>query len=149
MSENVKPNERIQLLSQMLNMDPKFWPYPIPKMLNMKLIEVQEGYAKVEVIVQKEWLNPVGIMHGGLLVTLMDEMMGLVGYTLNLPNAYATINLQADFLKSVTAGETIIAEGKICKSGKQIVNAESNVYNTKGQLICKSGSNLVAITKRT
>lgn len=147
MSDTVE-NLRVKLLSQMIGISPDYWPYPIPKMLGMQLLEVGEGTAKVKVVVKSEWLNPTGIMHGGLLVTLMDEMMGLCAYTLNMPAPFSTINLTADFFRSAKAGEELIAEGRMIKAGRQIVNAESSIFNSEGKLVCKSGSNLLAVAKK-
>lgn len=142
-------NPRVELLSKMIGVSPDYWPIPIPKWLRMELVEVTEGAATVKTVVQPEWLNPLGIMHGGILVTLMDEMMGLCGYTLNNPQGYATINLTADFLKSAKQGDTIIAKGKVIKKGMQIIHAESTIENTKGEIIAKSTSNLLAINKKS
>jgi len=148
MNTSETANSRVSLINQMRGISPDFWPYPIPKFLGMELIEVKEGYAKVQVTVKKEWLNPSGIAHGGILVTLMDEMMGLCAYTLNMPTPYSTINLTADFFKSAAGGATLIAEGKIVKAGKLVINAEAVVWNDKGEMVCKSGSNLIAINRK-
>jgi uncharacterized protein (TIGR00369 family) len=148
MTASTSENPRVALLRQMKGVSPDYWPYPIPKFLGMELMEVEEGYAKVKVVVKPEWLNPTGIAHGGILVTLMDEMMGLCTYTLNMPNPFSTINLTADFFKSAAPGSVMIAEGRIIKSGRQIVNAESVICNEAGQMLARSGSNLLAINKK-
>lgn len=146
---NEHENPRVVLLKKAIGMGPDIWPIPIPKMLRMELLEVNEGTATVKTTVQKEWLNPLGIMHGGFLVMLMDEMMGLVGYTLNNPQGYATINLTADFLRSVREGDVITARGKVIRKGMQIIHAESVIENAKGDIVAKSTSNLVAISKKS
>jgi uncharacterized protein (TIGR00369 family) len=148
MSTSSTENTRVSLLKQMKGVSPEYWPYPIPKFLGMEILEVEEGYAKVKVVVKKDWLNPSGIAHGGILITLMDEMMGLCAYTLNMPTPYSTINLTADFFKSAAAEAILIAEGKIVKAGRQIINAESIVWNEDGKIVCKSGSNLLSINKK-
>ena len=141
-------NERVELLSKMIGLDPKFWPYPIPKNLNLQLLEVQAGSAKMKTIVQKEWLNPLLILHGGIMVMLMDEAMGMCGYTLNNGQRYATINLNADFFASAKENDVIYIYGKIEKTGRQLIHAVSHIENEQGRVIAKSNSNLLSFVPK-
>lgn len=141
-------NDRVQLLSKMIGTDPKFWPYPISRNFNLELLEVREGYAKLKTIVHKDWLNPLHIMHGGYLITLMDEAMGLSVFTLNREQKFATINLNADFFASAKEGDTIIIIAEIEKIGKQTIHAIAKVENESGRPLTKSSSNFFALQAR-
>jgi uncharacterized protein (TIGR00369 family) len=143
MSTEVNP--RVEMLRKMIGTDPDFWPFPIPKFLKMQLLEVEEGFVKAKFVVQKEWLNPLNIMHGGILATLMDELMGVGSYTLNRPNGHASINMNIDFLYGAKEGDVLIAEGILLRKGKKIVHAEAKVWNEAGTLIAKSSSNLAVV----
>lgn len=134
-------------MSQMIGIEPKFWPYPIPRNLNIELLEVEEGYIKMKTQVVKDWLNPLKIMHGGIMVTLMDEAMGICGYTLNSEHGYATINLTADFFSSAKEGDEIFIYGKIEKKGRQLIHATSYIEHSSGKIVSKSTSNLLAFSK--
>jgi uncharacterized protein (TIGR00369 family) len=146
---NESENPRVALLKKAIGLGSDIWPIPIPRMLRMELLEVAEGRAVIKTTVQKEWLNPLGIMHGGFLVMVMDEMMGLAGYTLNNPQGYATINLTADFLRSAREGDVLTAQGNVIRKGMQIIHAESVIENEKGEIVAKSTSNLLAISKKS
>lgn len=141
-------NERVELLSKMIGLDPKFWPYPIPKNLKLELVEIKEGEVVMKTIVQKDWLNPLLIMHGGIIVTLMDEAMGICAYSLDNGQRYATINLNADFFSSAKENEIIYIFGKIEKRGRQLINAIARVENENGKIIAKSNSNLLALAPK-
>ena len=141
-------NERVELLSKMIGLDPKFWPYPIPKNLNLQLLEVQAGSAKMKTIVQKEWLNPLLILHGGIMVMLMDEAMGMCGYTLNNGQRYATINLNADFFFFFKENDVIYIYVKFEKIGRQLIHAVSHIENEQGRVIAKSNSNLLSFVPK-
>ncbi|MCO5232778.1 MAG: PaaI family thioesterase [Chitinophagales bacterium] len=142
------PNERISLLSKMIGTDPKFWPYPISRNFNLRLLEVKEAYVKMQTTVQKDWLNPLQIMHGGYLITLMDEAMGLCVYTLNHDKKFATINLNADFFASSKEGDIIIIIAEIEKVGKQAIHASARIENEAGRILTKSSSNFFALQPR-
>ena len=141
--ENIESNERVKLLSQMIGLDPKFWPNPIPRNLQIHLMKVSEGYIKFQVTVSKDWLNGLHIMHGGIMVTLMDEAMGVAGFTLNMQQRYATIDLNVDYISSAREGEVLLIHGKIEKSGKQLLRASAYIETESGKLISKSTSNLL------
>ena len=42
------------------------------KLLGIELTELSNGYAKAEMKVTKELLNPIGSIHGGCLYTIAD-----------------------------------------------------------------------------
>jgi len=146
---NKDTNERVQLLSKMIGTDPKHWPFPITRNLEVHLLEVNIGSIKFKVTVKEDWLNPLNILHGGIMVTLMDDAMGIAVYTLNQENRFASINLNTDFFKSVKEGEQIFIHSKIEKAGRQVVHATAYIENEKGQLIAKSTSNLVVFPKKS
>ena len=143
-----KTNERVELLSKMIGVEPQYWPYPIPKNLNLQLLEVDAGTTKMKTIVQKDWLNPLHIMHGGIMVTLMDEAMGMCGYTLDNGQRYATINLNAEFFASAKENDVIYIFGKIEKIGRQLIHAVSHIENEEGRVISKSSSNLLSFVPK-
>ena len=42
----------------------------------MKLVELREGYAKVELTIDESSMNYMGSMHGGLIYTMADVAAG-------------------------------------------------------------------------
>lgn len=143
--EQSNDNERVLLMRQMIKKDPSFWPYPIPRNFNLHLLEIRRGFVKLETKVQADWLNPLKIMHGGILITLMDEAMGFCGYTLDNGQRYATINLNAEFFASAKENETIVITATIEKEGRQLIHAIADIKNEKGRILTKSSSNLLAL----
>lgn len=146
---NEPTNERIEILSKMIGTDPKHWPFPITRNLEVNLLDVSVGAIKFKVTVKEDWLNPLQILHGGIMITLMDDAMGIAVYTLNREDRFASINLNTDFFKSVKEGEDIFIYSKIEKAGRQVVHATAYIENEKGQLIAKSTSNLVVFSKKS
>ena len=46
------------------------------KLLGIELTELSDGYAKATMKVTKEFLNPIGSLHGGCLYTIADIVGG-------------------------------------------------------------------------
>lgn len=120
-------------------------PSPVGIWLKPVLKDIEEGTLKAEFIVRKEMTNPAGTLHGGIITLIADEMIGATIATLELPTLYVSVNLYTDFLNIAKLGETVTAETKIIRKGKNIINTECMLYNSKGILIAKSYSNNIKI----
>ena len=63
----------------------------------IKLEEVSINYAKISMEIETKHLNPSGIVHGGIIFSLADTVMGIAART-NMTNV-VTVNAQIDFLR--------------------------------------------------
>ncbi len=115
--------------------------------LKYKLEKVEMGYVEVSMIIRPEMGNPMKQLHGGMMSMLIDEISGLSFYTLNKDTFYTTVNLHVDFLYSVSVGETIFAKAKVLRAGKKIANVDCTIYNSKGEVLAHSTTNLVNTEK--
>ena len=119
-------------------------PSPFGRWLNGTLIEVEEGSLTMEFIVRKDMCNPGGIMHGGVAIGMMDDIIGMTTFSMGNQAFYSTVNLNTDFLYSAKPDEKLIAKSKIVRMGKKIAHAEGEIRNETGQIIAKCTTNLVA-----
>src|SRR5271156_5503942 len=71
---------------------------PIAQTLSFRLTEVGDGFAAFEGEPGPHLLNPMGGVHGGWALTLIDSAAGCAGQTL-LPagSGYATVETKANF----------------------------------------------------
>ena len=114
--------------------------------LRPTVVEAREGNLVFMYEVRKEWLNPVGSLHGGVTAAIIDDVIGATMFSYNEDNFYTTINNVIDYFSSVGEGEKIVAETRIVKKGKQFVNAQCDVWNSnKTKLIAKGSSNLFKV----
>lgn len=122
-------------------------PSPFMKWLNPIIISADEGHLVFQYTIRREWLNPVGNLHGGVTAAIMDDIIGATMFSLNDSNFYSTINNVIDYFSTAKEGENIIAETHIIKLGKQFINASCDIWNAdKTKLIAKGSSNLFKTT---
>ncbi len=119
-------------------------PNPITTWLDGTLLAAEMGSITAEFVVRPDQLNHAGVMHGGIITTILDEMMGVTLITYEIEHLYVTINLHVDFLFGAKEGEKLKAVSEVFRVGKKIANVEAKLYNEKGQLIAKATSNLAA-----
>lgn len=76
--------------------------------LGMTLEEVRPGYARMRMAVRSEFLNGLGICHGGLVFTLADSTFAFACNSHNVPTVAAGCSIE--FLAPVEGGDVLTAE---------------------------------------
>jgi len=83
-----------------------------------RLEEWREGYVRLGLTVEDRHTNPHGVMHGGVITTLMDEALGGVIASVRGMDAmwkapHATVDMNVSFLSNARAGDEITVEGTV------------------------------------
>ena len=137
-------NARIEFFKNQIGKDKWQFPYPLMDWMTAEALEAEEGLVKMRFTVKEYMLNPIKIIHGGVLATMLDELMGAAGFLMNRPVGYATINMNVDFLHSAKLNEILIGEGKVVRAGKTVMHTEAKITNADGKVVAKATSNLIA-----
>ena len=113
--------------------------------MSMRLLEIALDRAVLELNTGKCHLQAYGIVHGGVLATLIDTATFWSVY-MRLPEGAGLVNidLKLNYLKPVENG-LLIAEGRAIRSGNSISYAETNVLNEKRELIAHGTSTLMTL----
>ena len=111
-------------------------PPPIAVLLGFRLAEVAEGRAVFVVKPGEQHYNPIGVVHGGLLATVLDSALGCaVHSTLLAGVGYTTLELKVNFVRAVTEGTPPLrAEAHIVHVGRRVATAEGRVTDDAGKL---------------
>jgi uncharacterized protein (TIGR00369 family) len=117
---------------------------PYWKTLGLELLEVGDGRATMAVTFRPEHLQN-GVMHGGVVASLVDSVCACSALSLILPDAYGTsVNLQVTYLKPVTTGR-ITARAECLRAGRRVLFTEARVQDEAGDLVATGTSQLVRI----
>jgi len=99
---------------------------PYYQMLGIELSALAPGRADIKVVAGQQHSNPMGLVHGGLISSLADAAMGNAIRSLGIKGV--TVDMSIAFTASARMGDTIVARGKVLKSGKNMIFAEAEVY---------------------
>jgi uncharacterized protein (TIGR00369 family) len=129
--------------------DGRIPPPPIVELASSRLISVGDGEAVFRCRPDESWLNPLGLVHGGLLCTLLDSAMGVaVQSTQPVGRGYATIELKVSFLKPVAFdGSELEAQGRVLRVGRRIAFAEAHAHDAQGTLLGHATSSLASVSR--
>lgn len=96
-----------------------------------------DGGSEVRLDVKQHTHNRGGIVHGGVICTLVDQAIGAaVGYALGKGRRAVTVELKVNFLATASDG-TLIANGRLIREGKHLLVGEAEVLDMQGRLIAK------------
>lgn len=108
-----------------------FW-----RFVGFEFVEVSERQGKIKLQFQQNFENVRKMMHGGMIMSMLDTVMGLTtrgkGY-----DEVATIQMETRFIEPVRSSElTAIGEVLYVKNKTAIVKGE--IYNEDGQVVAFS-----------
>lgn len=125
----------------------RFPPPPISQVAASRLTWVGDGEAEFACIPDASFLNPMGLVHGGLLCTLMDTAMGVAVHS-TLPAGVGTtsVELKVSFLKPLPYdGRELRIHGRALQVGRRIAFAEAHAYDPSNRLIGHATSSLAVV----
>ena len=109
---------------------------------------VGEGFASFEGSPDEAFLNPMGVVHGGWAMTLIDSAAGCAAMTL-LPvgAAYKTIETKVNFSRpSLRTSARFAPSSRIVSQGARILSAEARVLHARGRVLAHGTSTLMVLT---
>jgi uncharacterized protein (TIGR00369 family) len=111
-------------------------PPPIMRLMGFRLAQVGEGLAVFECEPGEHHYNPIGVVHGGLAMTLLDSAMGCCVHTRLPANVgYTTLEAKVNMVRAITAKTgTIRATGKVIHFGGKTATAEGRLEDAAGKL---------------
>lgn len=122
---------------------------PISKALGMLLVEVEPGRAVFEGRPGPHLYNPLGSVHGGFALTLIDSATGCAVHTeLDAGVGYTTVETKANMVRPVPSEGIVRCEGRVLSRGRQIATAEAYLRSEDGKLLAHGTSTLIILGKR-
>ena len=106
---------------------------PFTRKFDLKLIDVQEGYAKVGMAFTEDMENIFGMAHGGALFALIDESFEVAS------NSHGTmavaLNMNINYISSPAPGSYLTAEAKEFNKTKKTASYDIRVTDGQSNLI--------------
>ncbi len=118
---------------------------PFPSHLPMRVTSVGLRDAGVELDIADCHLQPFGIVHGGVIATLVDTATFWAGFG-SIPETAGLVNvdLKLNYLSPATSGR-LLATGRAIKSGRTLGYTEATVMTEAGHLVAHGTSTLMVL----
>ncbi|MBT3311525.1 MAG: PaaI family thioesterase [Desulfobacterales bacterium] len=116
---------------------------PYPKHMAMELDHIEFDEADVVINLADYHLQPFGIVHGGVIATMIDTVTFWAAF-LRLPenDGLVNVDLKLNFLQPVTDGR-LVAKGTCLRPGNSISYSEAKVFDKNEKLVAHGTSTLM------
>jgi uncharacterized protein (TIGR00369 family) len=100
------------------------------KTLDLHLVDVGRGTAKMRMPFRTQVMNGAGAVHGGAIVSLCDTAFWVALASIYGPTQpTATASLTCSFLRPALPPHDLVAHATVLKPGRRIVYGEVHVYS--------------------
>lgn len=115
---------------------------PISRLMEFQIVEVAPGRAVFEGTPSDRVYNPIGMVHGGYAMVLVDSVTGCaVQSTLEPGFGYGTVETKVNLTRPITRDTgKLRAEGRLVHAGSRIATAEAYVTDAQGKLVAHGTS---------
>lgn len=98
-------------------------------------------------LVEPRHENGVGVVHGGMLVTLLDQAVSLVAWAANEQQPCTTIHLDTHFVAPSVAGDFIVARGEVARKTSSLIFLRGTLSVNEKQIMYGQGIMKILRTK--
>jgi acyl-CoA thioesterase len=116
-----------EVVAEMLDKD------AFSKWLGIQVLEIREGYSKLQLTIRDEMVNGFDIVHGGIAYSLADTAFAFACNNRN--NVSVALDAFITYAKAVMPGDVLIAEAKELHNGRRTGHYHISIINQKNQEI--------------
>ncbi|GHB58026.1 PaaI family thioesterase [Persicitalea jodogahamensis] len=143
MNSTSESNPRLDFFRARIGQSLKDGLSPLGRWLSGTLRAVDYGQISVEFSVREDMTNPMGVLHGGAAAAIMDDVVGMMVFTLGRDYGYTSVNLNCDFLSAARLGDVLTANARVVRAGRNIIHCECQIVKSEGKIVAKCASNLI------
>ncbi len=129
------PAELRDRIAARFNEDNRFF----PGHLGLRVVDLRQGYARLEVENRQHLMQPAGVMHGGASFGLADTAVAAALATLYPEGTLLlTIEMKINYLEPIPAG-VVTAEAFVLRASKRSAYAEVDIW-AAGKLAARAST---------
>lgn len=103
-----------------------------------------EGAAETCVVLERKHTNPMGVAHGGLVMTLMDITLGATAHSLMPPGAFPlTVQHSCNFIRGARLGDLLRCEARSDAATRSLIYVSARSF--VGEQLVATGAGVFRI----
>lgn len=108
---------------------------PFWKLLGIEMDQVNSELVIIKLSITPSFLNVNGSVHGGIIASMLDTIMGVTLRHQNDDAKVATVSLTTQFIAPVLEGATIYGTAKVVHCGRRIASLEAKIESDSGEIL--------------
>jgi uncharacterized protein (TIGR00369 family) len=118
---------------------------PFVDLLQISIIEMEEGMAKLIMPIATKHTNLFNVVHGGALATLADTAMGVACAMTG--KKIVTLDMNMNFIRAAEPQEVITAIARVVHNGGSTLVAETDIVDSMSNLLLKARGTFFVVGK--
>ena len=106
---------------------------PFMEYNGIEIVSISLDHSVLKATITDNSKNPYGLIHGGLMYTMMDCVSGVTARADD--HAYVTHNVYVNYLSNAKDQDEIFAEGTVVRRGKTVTVVHAIVRTKDGKLL--------------
>jgi uncharacterized protein (TIGR00369 family) len=125
--------------------------FPFFQLVGLELLDIKPKWARTQLAIRPELHNPSGVVHGGVVATLIDMT---IAQAMLMTDEYqaardtkgtlSTIDLHVKYLRPASAG-VLRCEATITHLGRRVIHAHASVSQEQGKEIALGDATLMIV----
>ncbi|MDY6844006.1 MAG: PaaI family thioesterase [Thermodesulfobacteriota bacterium] len=113
--------------------------------IGLKLLfeRIQDGWVKSVFVPSEHHIGWPGVVHGGIIATLLDEAMGYVSYCEGVKALTAKMELR--YFQPVKIGEKLIVTGRLVKRKWKMMETEGKLTRFDGTKVADATATMLIV----
>jgi len=122
---------------------------PIGDHVGFRMAEVSKGRIVFTGVPGGNVLNLIGTVHGGYAATILDSALALsVLSTLDADSNFTTLEIKVNYVRPITPGMTVRAEGTVVHSGRRVATSEARLTDSEGRLLAHGTTTCLILPRK-
>lgn len=120
--------------------------FPFHELLGLEILQQTDGESELRLVIADKHLRDSGILHGGVLATLIDAGVGLAARSRSPEGAnLVTVQLNSNFLRTTQPGDVLSVRGQVLHYGRRTIVASAEVRSADGRLVATGTATLLSL----
>ena len=118
-------------------------------LLGLRLVDLEPGYARMELPFRKVLTHSGGVVQGGLITTLADSSIAHAAIAALESDTYrtTTLELKINFIRPATGG-SFTSHASLIHLGRRTAVGEAEIFDDAGKLVAKCMASQLLISRK-
>jgi uncharacterized protein (TIGR00369 family) len=121
---------------------------PIGQTLGFRLVEASAGRVVLAGTPDARSYNLIGTVHGGWAASILDTAMALATLaTLDAAHDFTTLDIKVNYLRPLTPGTEVRAEGQVLHGGRRVVLCDARLDDPAKKLLAHATGTCLVLAR--
>ena len=120
---------------------------PFVNLLGFELQRFENGHSELSFSPQPDHMNSFGVVHGGVLMTLLDVAMATAARSVTPEHGVVTIEMKTSFMRPGSG--PLIAKGHLLHRTRSMAFVEAQVLDAQQQLCAHASGTFKYVNRET